>query len=68
MQQVVVSTREFEMAHGRSPRGRGGWAFFFDGATRVEEAVWFNGLFSEARRQAVLHARAHGFHHVEVGS
>jgi len=29
------STREFELSHGRSPKGRGSWAFEYDGQEPV---------------------------------
>lgn len=44
---VRFSTTEFEFAHGKKPRGTGGWAFCFKGQT-----VFFQGTFTEAKVQA----------------
>ena len=57
---VTVNNSAFVFAHGRSPRGQGSWAFGRERNTRVEECVWFNGTFAEARKQAVAWARANG--------
>lgn len=67
---VEVSTKAFEFAHGRSPRGRGGWLFdFAHSATNEDvEAKNFNGTFQEAKRDAVAFAAAHGFTWVSVCS
>lgn len=80
---VRVSTSAFEFAHGRAPRGRGGWAFeFVRAGARLENpeaahhggdlafAWWAPGslLFSEARRWAVARARELGATEVRVCS
>jgi hypothetical protein len=64
---VYVDTREFEVAHGRKPRGRGGWAFFFEYG-QTGEAFWANGTYAEARRAAVAEAKRRGATDVFVGS
>ena len=66
---VTVSTKEFEWAHGRKPRGTGNWAFHFkndDGKT-VHTEFWF-GQFTFARRCAVDTAKERDVRRVEVGS
>ena len=65
---VRVHTTDFEFAHGRKPRGEGTWAFFFHRRATTEHAFWANGSYSEAKRQAVEYAKAHGFEDVYVGS
>ena len=67
----VVSTTQFELAHGKKPRGRGSWAFAFDVAVNgefAEDLFWSQGTFAEARRAAVVEARRRGVTHVEVQS
>lgn len=65
---VQVSTANYYAAHGHAPRGRGNWAFFFDGATDVDDAKWFEGMYSEAKAKAVRYAVEHGHYRVSVGS
>ena len=65
---IQVNTRQYELAHGKKPRGYGNWAFFFDGRTEIEEAFWHNGKFSEASKMAVAYAVAKKFMRIEVGS
>lgn len=67
MNQHDVNSDRFEQAHGRKPRGRGGWAFFFDGARDIDEAFWAQGTYAEARRQAVAEGNRRGAEFAEVG-
>jgi hypothetical protein len=55
---VEVNTIDFEFAHGKKPRGRGSWAFSFEG--RNSAPVWIPGsmLYTDARKAAVVLARA----------
>jgi len=64
---VEVSTREYEFAHGRAPRGVGNWAFFVAG-NAAREPFWFNGSYGQARVAAVRHFAALGVTDVVVGS
>jgi len=63
--QVRVSTRDFRFAHGKSPRGLGGWFFEF-GNVFVERAP--RGSFTEAKAWAVNRAVQLGTTSVEVCS
>ena len=70
---VQVKTTQFQMAHGKMPRGSGSWAFWFGRNGRVDSsnmdaAHWYYGRWSDAKRQAVQAARLNGFDTVEVGS
>jgi hypothetical protein len=65
---IQFCTHQFEAAHGKRPSGRGSWAFFFNGATRVEDAFWYNGLYSDARKAALAEAKKRGAVEIEVGS
>lgn len=67
---ITVSTTQYEFAHGKMPRGRGMWAFFFDGRTNVEDAFWSNPnqLYSQALNDAKRYAAAKGYSRIEVGS
>jgi hypothetical protein len=62
------SSRQYEASHGRAPRGRGGWGFFFDYARDASAAWWapVGASYSEAKRAAVAEARRRGAYHVEV--
>ena len=66
-----VNTTDFEFSHGRKPRGRGSWAFFFERDRRnhdVQDAFWHHGSFTEAKKAAVEEARRRGARDVFVGS
>jgi hypothetical protein len=65
---VYVNTREYEFAHGKRPRGEGGWAFFFNPRAEVGTACWFTGTYAEARKAAVAEAKRRGAPEVWVGS
>lgn len=48
---VEFSTTDYQMSHGRQPRGYGSWAFFFTRNAPVEEAFWVNGAtYAEAKK------------------
>jgi hypothetical protein len=66
---VEVRTSEYEFSHGHKPRGRGGWAFYMGRDTGdLSKVHWFNGTYSEAKRQVQAKARELGFESVTVGS
>ncbi len=50
---VTFCTREYRFAHGRLPRGRGGWLFRIPG---ISELHSFAGTYSEARQSAKVAA------------
>ncbi len=56
MASVRFSTDEYRMAHGKSPRGQGSWAFcpsrYYEAADYLEHTVWFSGTLAEAKAQA----------------
>ncbi len=58
---IRVNTNWYENTWGRKPRGRGGWWFKIDG-----EDFQFNGLYSEAVRQARRKARELGAFEIVV--
>lgn len=65
---IYFSTREYELSHGAKPRGRGSWAFAFDGEDRMEDLFWTAGAltFTEAKRVAMKEAKARGARSVEA--
>ncbi len=70
---MTISTTSYEFAHGRKPRGRGYWFFFFDGNQDVTNRAFTfqsagNMPYSEALRDAKAMARIGGHYHIEVGS
>jgi hypothetical protein len=62
----------FYAAHGRRPRGRGGWLFcpaeFYRDSDYLQHVVNFNGTYAEARRAATAHFKALGVTEVVVCS
>jgi hypothetical protein len=59
--QVSISTTEYQFSHGRSPRGRGSWAFQIGDST--SNVFWSaaNQLYSDALKVAArvaVHERA----------
>jgi len=65
---ITISTRAYELSHGRKPKGRGSWAFFFDGMTDINDAKWFQGTYTEGLKLARAWAFTKGHHTIEVGS
>ena len=37
---IEFNTREYVFSHGKTPRGRGSWAFFPSNAFVLDEAMW----------------------------
>ncbi len=67
---VEVSTSQFEFAHGRQPRGNGGWAFSPDRTCDVQNpdrTFWFTGTFAQAKKAAQVWAfgKDFGFLHAQ---
>ena len=56
---VEFDTREFEYAHGKMPRGRGGWGFIAHEKSKRDDyfdhIFWFNGLYADAKKAARAH-------------
>lgn len=73
MSTIEVSTGEFEFAHGRKPRGRGFWAFYF-GFRRTRGGTvdpWFapgSQTYGDAVKAAKVEARKRGFSFIEVAT
>lgn len=56
---IEVITRQYEFAHGHAPRGNGLWAFEIRAGERSQrETVYHNGTYTEAKRRALIDARA----------
>lgn len=49
---IEVETSGYEFAHGKKPRGRGGWAFAVDGNDDLDALLWTQGTYGEAVREA----------------
>jgi hypothetical protein len=69
---MQFDTSAYVEAHGRSPRGRGSWAFFFDTDNNAPiEQAWFTPgclTYSEAKKLARAEAKRRGATFVTVGS
>ena len=49
---IEVDAGPYVRAHGKRPRGRGGWAFAANGRDGIDELIWANGLYRDAVREA----------------
>ncbi len=66
---VSVSTKNFEFAHGRKPRGRGCWIFdLLDDQGNTVASVTHTGTYGDAKKVAVARAKFAGSTDVELGS
>lgn len=67
---IYIDTRDYLLAHGKEPRGRGMWAFFFDGRTHIEDVYWSrpNMTYREALAMAKVYARDKGHTVISIGS
>jgi hypothetical protein len=58
---IEVNTSDFEFAHGKKPRDRGGWAFGFTRRAKLEDLFWaHNVTYVEATKLAKARARELG--------
>jgi hypothetical protein len=58
---IDVITTEFELSHGKKPRGQGGWAFGFTRRARMEDLFWvYNQPYTAAVKAAKAKAREPG--------
>lgn len=61
---TTILTRQFEFAHGKLPRGNGGWCFCpslnFGTANYLDCVACFSGPFGAAKKQAAAHFKALG--------
>ena len=61
MLKIEFDTTDFELAHGRKPRGIGGWAF---SETRnpksMEDVIWIRGTYTEAKKQLINMLKSEG--------
>jgi hypothetical protein len=56
--QVAIDTSVYRRAHGRSPRGRGSWAFHPNPDGPLDDRmIWTQGTYAEARAEAIRIAR-----------
>jgi hypothetical protein len=65
---IEVNDLLYQFSHGRAPRGRGSWAFFFGREQDIGSAYWFSGSYAEAKKAAIAEARRRNVNEVFVGS
>lgn len=53
---MIFSTSEYQFSHGRSPRGRGSWAFEFPGTDLP--TFWTPGGTTYTEAKALVHKHA----------
>lgn len=51
--QIEFSTWEYLKAHGKQPKGRGSWIFFFEGYE-----FWGYGTLTEAKKQCIQYIKS----------
>ena len=56
-----LSADRYEFNHGNRPRGEGTWAFEFRGGRFPDKQVFVNGLYRDAKRQAIEQATQQGY-------
>lgn len=62
---VRVGYEEFIFAHGKAPAGNGTWAFYFN---NENEPHFYNGLFSQVKKEAAKDAKSNGYYNIKVGA
>ena len=66
---IIVRTASYEFAHGKKPRGAGGWFFFADRRQGFDQPFFqITAPYGEARRAAQRWAAEQGFGEIYVGS
>lgn len=69
---VEVSTRAFEAAHAKSPRGTGSWGFCprakYDREDYLSHVFWVSGAYGVSKRAAQQHFAALNVEYVVVCS
>jgi len=63
---ILVNTMQYEFAHGKLPRGDGGWAFQIGSKYDVDKIFFAQGKFSVAKKIAIAEAKKRGELYVEV--
>lgn len=62
---VRVGYEKYIFAHRKSPAGRGEWAFYFNNES---EPHFYNGLFSQVKKEAARDAKANNCYNIQVGA
>jgi hypothetical protein len=69
-EKLLVCVTEYFMSHGKTPKGRGSWAFYFDSQEAVwwakDERGWMSMNYSEAVKLAKTEARKRNAHVISV--
>jgi hypothetical protein len=65
---IYVSTKDYEVAHGKQPRGFGQWAFFMEEERDVTKAFFLTGNYGDTVKRAKSYARTMGYRFIRIGS
>ena len=76
---MTISTSNYELTHGRKPRGEGYWAFqfykggkdtieFFEEAANYTGDCWGHQTYSKAKKWAIARAKEIGADRVAVAT
>lgn len=64
-----VFTTDYQFAHGRMPRGRGGWAFFMGSRHDMDTIFWTPSMtYAEAKALAIQEGKRQGVTFIHVGT
>lgn len=55
--QIIFDIRDYKIVHGKAPKGRGTWVFFF-GHCWEDYEFWCSGTYTEAKKQCVQYVKS----------
>jgi hypothetical protein len=65
---IFVDYRDYISTYGRTPKGRGGWAFHTGDAQDYYNMIWATGTFTYAKKLAAKEAKRRGKYRIYVCS
>ena len=66
---ALYSDSKYRFAHGKAPRGRGRWAFSFDGKDGIDDVFFAElSVFGDAKKSAAGEAKARGASYFDLES
>lgn len=55
---ALFSDSKYRFAHGKAPRGRGAWAFSFDGKDGIDDLFFAVSIYGDAKKSAAKEAKS----------
>lgn len=67
---IIIDTADYTLSHGRTPKGKGAWAFFIGCRNDISKLFFAprSMTYAEARKLAVQEALRKGVDYVSVGA